>query len=230
MRIRLAEANDTLRAIRCGEVDAVLVQGPQGNQLFTLKGADDPYRVLIEEMNQGAVTLSADGSILYCNRRFADLLRTPLEQIVGLAFEAFVSPSDRAAFAALLEAGRTGNSAGEIILCAGDASAVPTQLALGQLPAESAAAICLVATDMSERKRADEQKANALRELNTVKEAIDEHAIVAITDRSGKITYVNDKFCAISRVLARGTDWPGSSHRQFRISPQAIYSRHLADD
>ena len=152
LRARLAEASDTLRAIRNGEVDAVLVQGPQGNQLFTLKGADEPYRVLIEEMNQGAVTLSADGSILYCNRRFADLLKTPLEEIVGLAFDAFVAPSERAGFAALLEAGRTGGSAGEITLCAGDASAVPLQLALGPLPAESAAAICLVATDISESR------------------------------------------------------------------------------
>ena len=53
LRGRLDEANETLRAIRTGEVDAVLVQGPQGDQLFTLKGADEPYRVLIEEMNQG---------------------------------------------------------------------------------------------------------------------------------------------------------------------------------
>src|SRR6202040_3517019 len=116
LRARLAEASEALHAIRSGEVDAVLVQGPHGNQLFTLKGADEPYRVLIEEMNQGAVTLSADGSILYCNRRFADLLKTPLEEIVGLAFDAFVAPSERAGFAALLEAGRTGGSAGEITL------------------------------------------------------------------------------------------------------------------
>src|SRR6202171_1693325 len=94
LQARLAEANETLVAIRFGEVDAVLVQGPRGDQLFTLKGADEPYRVLIEEMNQGAVTLSADGSILYCNRRFAGLLKTPLDGIVGRAFDGFVAPAD----------------------------------------------------------------------------------------------------------------------------------------
>jgi signal transduction histidine kinase/CheY-like chemotaxis protein/HPt (histidine-containing phosphotransfer) domain-containing protein len=103
-------------------------------------------------MNQGAVTLSADGSILYCNRRFADLLKKPLEEIVGFAFDVFVVPSERAGFAALLEIGRTGGSAGEITLGSGDASAVPLQLALGPLPAESAAAICLIATDISESR------------------------------------------------------------------------------
>jgi PAS domain S-box-containing protein len=152
LRAGLSEASETLRAIRSGEVDAVLVQGPQGDQLFTLKSADDPYRVLIEEMNQGAVTLSADGSILYCNRRFAELLKTPLGEIVGLAFDAFVKPAERAAFAALLEAGRTGGSAGEITLCDSDAREVPLQLALGPLPAQSAAVICLVATDISESR------------------------------------------------------------------------------
>ena len=152
LRIRLGEASDTLRAIRSGEVDAVLVLGPQGDQLFTLKGADDPYRVLIEEMNQGAVTLSADGSILYCNRRFAELLKRPLGRIVGVAFDAFVAPSERAGFAALLEACRTGVSAGEITLRARDGSAVPLQLALSPLPADSAAAICLIATDISESR------------------------------------------------------------------------------
>src|ERR1700729_3217524 len=94
LRGLLDDANDTLRAIRVGEVDAVLVQGPQGYQLFTLEGAYESYRVLIEEMNQGAVTLSADGSVLYCNRRFADLLKTSAEKIVGLFFGTFVMPAE----------------------------------------------------------------------------------------------------------------------------------------
>jgi PAS domain S-box-containing protein len=166
LRVRLAEANETLHAIRNGEVDAVLVQGMQGDQLFTLKAADDPYRVLIEEMNEGAVTLSVDGSILYCNRRFADLLKSPLQEIIGFAFEAFVEPSDRTAFAALLESGRTGGSAGEITLCASDASAVPLRLALGPLPAESAAATCLIATDISESRKKE------VRLLQTMEETI----------------------------------------------------------
>ncbi|MEY2530638.1 MAG: hypothetical protein QOI96_723 [Verrucomicrobiota bacterium] len=172
LRVRLAEANETLHAIRNGEVDAVLVQGLQGDQLFTLKAADDPYRVLIEEMNEGAVTLSTDGSILYCNRRFADLLKAPLQEIVGFAFEAFVEPSDRAAFAALLETGCTGGTAGEITLRASDGSAVPLQLALGQLPADSAAATCLIATDISESRKKE------VRLLQTMEETIKaEHAL-----------------------------------------------------
>jgi PAS domain S-box-containing protein len=172
LRARLIEGDEILRAIRNGEVDAVLAQGPHGDQLFTLKGADDPYRVLIEEMNQGAVTLSADGSILYCNRRFAHLLKRPMEKIVGLAFEVFVAPAERAAFTAMLGTICTGGSAGEFTLCASDGSAVPVQLALGCLPAESAAAICLIATDISESREKEARLHGAMAALvETEKEA-----------------------------------------------------------
>ena len=162
LHARLDEANEILRAIRAGEVDAVVVQG---NRLFTLNGGDEPYRVLIEEMNQGAVTLSSVGSILYCNRRFAELLKMPMERIVGFAFESFVMPSERVAFAALLETGRTGASSGEMSLGAGGAAAVPLQLALGPLPPDSAAAICLVATDISESREKEARLRRTMAEL-----------------------------------------------------------------
>ncbi len=61
LRARLAEAEETLRAIRTGEVDAVMVAGKEGTQVFTLEGAEHAYRVLIESMNEGALTLTADG-------------------------------------------------------------------------------------------------------------------------------------------------------------------------
>ena len=174
LRARLAEATDVLSAIRLGDVDAVLVDGPKGDQLFTLKGADEPYRMLVEEMNEGAVTLSTDGSILYCNRRFADLLKMPLEEIIGLAFDAFVTPSERVAFAALLKTGCTGASAGEITLSASDASAVPLQLALAPLPAESEAAICLVATDISERRKKEVRLIQTIEETRKAEHALAE--------------------------------------------------------
>jgi PAS domain S-box-containing protein len=165
LRARLNDANEILDAIRTGEVDAVVVQGPQGNKLFTLKGADEPYRVLIEEMNQGAVSLSADGLILYCNRRFADLLKRPIDEILGLHFREFVVPSEQIAFDALVETAASGGSSGEVTLFAGDASEAPVQLALGPLPADSEGAICLVATDISESREKETHLREAMADL-----------------------------------------------------------------
>src|SRR5689334_13516627 len=83
LRARLEEAEETLQAIRRGEVDAVVIEGPQGEQIFTLAGADKPYRLLMEAMNEGALTLQTNGTILYCNACFARLIQTPPEQIIG---------------------------------------------------------------------------------------------------------------------------------------------------
>ena len=132
LRARLEEAEQILGAIRSGDVDAVVVQGPKGDQLFTLKGADEPYRVLIEEMNQGAVTLSETGAILYCNRRFASLVQRPLEEIVGVEFQLLVAPSDQQEFRAMLALGATDPNSGEISLQTSDGGFVTAELALSQ--------------------------------------------------------------------------------------------------
>src|SRR5579859_4112585 len=86
---RLREADETLEAIRNGEVDAVVVGGPSGQQVYTLENADRPYRVLIEQMQEGAVTLSEDGTILYCNERFATLTEVRRQRIVGASMSRF---------------------------------------------------------------------------------------------------------------------------------------------
>src|ERR1017187_5169627 len=80
---RLAEAQELINAIQSGDVDAVVVSGPQGDQIFTLQGAEYAYRALVESMNGGAATLSADGTVLYCNQHLSQLLGMPLEQIIG---------------------------------------------------------------------------------------------------------------------------------------------------
>ena len=105
LRARLAETEDTLRAIRQGEIDALVVEGPEGSRVYTLEGADEPYRMLVEEMHEGAVVLTSRGDILYANSCFAALAGEPLTTVVGSCFERFLRPSDRDEFASLLRSG-----------------------------------------------------------------------------------------------------------------------------
>src|SRR4051795_9617979 len=77
LRRRLREAEDTINAIRDGHVEALVVHAPEGEQIYTLRSADQPYRLMVERMREGALTLAADGTILYCNPRFARRIRPP---------------------------------------------------------------------------------------------------------------------------------------------------------
>jgi len=102
---RLAEADEMLRAIHHGDIDAVVVERPGGRQVYTLHSAEEPYRKLVEQMQEGAVVVAGCGEIFYSNARFASLVGEPLESIVGSRVGRFVSPSDQGAFDAWLNAG-----------------------------------------------------------------------------------------------------------------------------
>jgi len=113
LRRRLEEAEEAIRAIRSGAVDAFVAAEAQGNRVYTLESADRPYRLLVEQMQQGAITLNADGAIAYCNRRFADLLGRPHERLTGVAFRDFIPHYVQALYESLLQQCRAGAGQGE---------------------------------------------------------------------------------------------------------------------
>ncbi|HUL31398.1 MAG TPA: PAS domain-containing protein, partial [Thermodesulfobacteriota bacterium] len=94
LRTRLEEAEEILRAIRNGEVDALVIPRPQGDEIFELKGAERPYRIFLDTMNEGAATLTAGGTVLYCNDRLAGMLETSSERVVGSSIYRFIPSSE----------------------------------------------------------------------------------------------------------------------------------------
>jgi PAS domain S-box-containing protein len=152
LRGRLEEAEETLRAIQGGEIDALVVQGEGGERVFTLQGADHPYRTLIEAMQQGAASLSAEGTVLYCNRRFAEMVKRPHEKVIGASVSDFLAAGCGEPFRDLLRQGLTHNSNGELRFRAADGTQLPVRLSLNRLPLTEAVTLCLVATDLTEQK------------------------------------------------------------------------------
>jgi len=91
---RLVEMEETLTAIRNGEVDAIMVSGRKGEQVYSVSSAETPYRTFIEQMSEGAVTLTKEGTILYCNPRFAEFVQSPFERVIGSSINRFIAPDD----------------------------------------------------------------------------------------------------------------------------------------
>ncbi len=167
LQLRLEEAEETIRAIRSGSVDAFVVEVPNGARVYTLESADRPYRLLVEEMQQGAITLSLDGTIAYCNRRFADLVGKPLERLLGVAFHEFIPFAAQTFYESLLQQGRAGCSQGETHVQKFNGTLVPVFLTINALPPESGVAIGLLVTDLTSQHH--HEKLNSL--LGELKES-----------------------------------------------------------
>ncbi|GIV90570.1 MAG: histidine kinase [Chloroflexus sp.] len=149
MQARLAELEELVRALQTGAADAIVIDGPRGPLIYTLRGAEHPYRVLVETMNEGALTLLADGAILYCNSKFAEMVGLPQDQLTGRSLLDLVAPADRLLCAELLSAGAAGSSKGPITLQSVDGSQRPAQISLRALKDETEAHMCAVVTDLS---------------------------------------------------------------------------------
>ena len=184
IRARLSEAEATLQAIRSGGVDALVVAGKHGPRVYALEGAEHAYRVLIESMNEGALTLTAGAVILYANQRFAKMVKRPLEQIMGYSFRRLLADADQAALHVLLKRVARSGSRLQVFLRAGDGSLVPAQISIRPLPknASQGASFGMVVTDMTETRRSQEMLAALSHRLVQAQESERGRVALDLTD------------------------------------------------
>jgi PAS domain S-box-containing protein len=173
LRNRLHAAEATVRAIQSGEVDALVVARPSGEQVVTLAGAELAYRILFDQMNEGAVTLARDGLIVYCNRRFADIVRTPWARVVGAPLRRFAPPAEQEALEVLLQGGSRENARGDLRFRAGDGSSVPVAVSFAPLRAEGSAdviGVVGVIRDITERERQNDLRTRLIEQVMTAQD------------------------------------------------------------
>lgn len=162
LRRRLEEAEDAIRAIREGEVDALLVERER-EQIYTLESVDKPYRLLVEQMPQSGATLTTDGQIIYCNRRFCELLKRPAHSLFGSTIRSFIVPESRPKLDELLQEGQRAEIQGEIIFERADGTTVPVYMSVTALH-EGALGLCLILSDLTDQQR--------IRELQQTQQAL----------------------------------------------------------
>lgn len=196
----LAESQETLSAIQRGDVDAIVVSGTNGEQVYSISSAETPYRTFVEEMNEGAVTLSREGIIIYCNKRFADFVREPIERVIGSNFRRFIVPYDKSKFDKLL-AHQTDNRNNVLIISL--VNSLYLKLSIQILPAYLQGDYCiLVATDISEMKK-EEKKLLDLSRLMEKKLDVIQQLRMQLVDRTIDLKVQINKFRNTNKKLLK---------------------------
>ena len=228
VRTRLADAEETLRAIRSGEVDTVMVAGKEGSQVFTLEGAEHAYRVLIERMNEGALTLTGDKMILYANQCFARMVQCPLEQVMGSSLRRFLSAEDRARLRPLMKRADKSGSKIQVMLQAGNGSQMPVQISLRPLAKQGLhrATIGMVVTDLTESRRTEERLRSLTQRVVQVQETERRRVALELHD------HITQLLCAVlfrSQALADSLSPGGGPAKKEALKLRAMLGQTVEE-
>ena len=161
LRQQIEDLRAALEAIRGGGVDAVVIPGPDGDQVYTLDNADRPYRTIVEKMGEGAATISSGGIILFANERLAQLLGRPRTDLLGLDVGELVPPGDRGTFDQAISVTADVTRRAEIDLRRADGETVPVLLSVTGADLDDVLIRCLVATDLTEQRHTRQALSNA---------------------------------------------------------------------
>ncbi|GAA4398472.1 hypothetical protein GCM10023187_09170 [Nibrella viscosa] len=181
---QLEEATETIQAIRTGQVDALVIQGKEGHELYTLKTADQTYRVFIETMNEGAVTLNDQGLILYSNSMFASLVDMPLSRVTGLFFDTLVAPESKTVYHDLFTTSWSQDTKAEITICSSH-RLVPCLFSVKLLALDEGMCLSVIVTDLTGPKETQKQ----LEETITALE-LSNHALNRSNENLQQFAYV----------------------------------------
>lgn len=154
LKEELFESNSIVNAIKQGDVDALVVHNNGVPQLYSLETADYTYRLLIEKFRQGALSISRNGLILYCNDYFSQLVHIPSEMIIGTYLSEYLD--NPAQFGQIIEAIKYGITTHEILFRYDhNQKTFPGSISLTDLE-PSVEAIGIVITDLTEKKKHEE--------------------------------------------------------------------------
>lgn len=165
------DTRNTLEAITAGEVDAIVVHGPHGPQLLHLESTDQPFRTFVERMQEGALTVALDGTILFANTYFASLVGHSADSLIGTTLASLTLPAYRSTLASLISNGGQGQAKGHCVLTSNNGP-LSVQLTLSPLVGGSRPSCCVVVFDLREREAAEQSHAArvAAEEASTAKD------------------------------------------------------------
>lgn len=194
LRFQMQEANETIHAIKSGQIDALFIENEKGHQMYTLKTADQTYRVFIEKMKEGAVTLNKNELILYSNSQFGAMIGIPLSKVIGLSLREFIAAEHLSFFDQLIEKGWKSDSKGELLLKNRNGKLMPFLLSFTSLELDEGTSLSVILTDLSIQKETERELKMKNDQLEEVK-----HKIWAMNEKLEELVEERTKDLLISR-------------------------------
>jgi PAS domain S-box-containing protein len=190
-------------------INTELINRDRGNR-------EDVVAALLEAAGALIVVLDREGAIVSFNRACEEATGYTLDEVIGRPFWDFLlAPEDigpsKDAYASLIENGLPTQFSNYWMAKNGDRRLMHWQNSVFENSQDFERFVICVGIDNTEHHRAEEELRTSLKELADIKFALDESSIVAITDQTGVIRYVNDKFCEISKYSRE--ELLGQDHR-----------------
>ena len=206
LRLQLSEAEELLTAIRNGEVDAIVVKDGEGEKIFSISSSETPYRIIIEEMQEGAVVISADGLILYCNRRFAELVDIPMKQVSATNFTRFVKKHELQEYNQLFKKATNERVTKDLSYKTAAKNIKFLRLSFSPLPQSMLGDICITVFDLTVLKLNEEE---LLRSQHSLQE------------RTGELNTINERLTASNAAILRMMKDTEQANERYNLAAKA---------
>lgn len=220
---QVAHLQEALDAVSNGGVDVLVLGAPESEQVYTLTNADRPYRVIVERMGEGAVTVSDRGVILFANPRLAQFIGIERDGMIGRDITEYVDDDQQIALHSLLETAATETRRGELMIAASDGSQVPVLVAATALDLEGALVRCLVFTDLTMQKQIEHQLVEeaAQAERQRVAREMNDSIVQGLVTAEMALDlerYIEAR-SAIARTSAQARQWIGELAVDHQVEP-----------
>jgi PAS domain S-box-containing protein len=231
LKSRLAETEETLRAIQQYMVDAFVVNRENGIQVVTLNESEIPYRMMVEAMNEGAVTLIPDGTIFYCNGRFGEMIQMDCETLIGTSFRSLIATEEQGKFDAFFQSAKPHGVREEFTLQTTQGNHLPVQLSMYPLGTDTLSGIAVLATDISERLQSEEKIRTLAAEL-TRAEQEERHRISQVLhdDLQQRLFAIKAQLAFFKDINLSADSYRELDQIQASLSESIALSRNLSID
>ena len=167
---KLKKAEEAAKILKTENLDAIVIKNDQTTEIITEDNTDQTYRLFVQQMTEGAVTLNSDGLVLYSNMQFAAMVNEPIEYVIGSDFHHYIPDESKETFKNLLKLALKTDTQGELKILAHGGKLLYVHFSFNRLQVMDSLVISIVITDLTKQKEEEEALKIKNQQLTTANE------------------------------------------------------------